>query len=224
VVFERFTEGARQVIVLAQDEARLLGHDYIGTEHLLLGLLRERDGIGGRILRSHGLELEAVRERVARIVGRGKRMPTGQIPFTRRAKKTLEGGLHAALELGHGYVATEHILLGLAAEVDAPAMQILAESGVDPGGVRGEVIHALSGGQALPHPRGTMLEIVDCPEFGEPPLTIGCPRCGGPLVAFAPDAENTRFDVSDEGDYRCPDCGRTWIMRYAVSWTERTEG
>ena len=111
-VFERFTERARQVVVLAQDEARALKHNYIGTEHILLGLLREEEGLAARVLESLDITVEEVRAQVARIVGQGDEVTSGQIPFTPRAKKVLELALREALSLGHNYIGTEHILLG----------------------------------------------------------------------------------------------------------------
>src|SRR6266581_418530 len=111
VLFERFTERARQVVVLAQDEARALKHNYIGTEHILLGLLREEEGLAARVLESLDITVEEVRAQVARIVGQGDEVTTGQIPFTPRAKKVLELALREALSLGHNYIGTEHILL-----------------------------------------------------------------------------------------------------------------
>jgi ATP-dependent Clp protease ATP-binding subunit ClpC len=222
-MFERFTERARQIVVLAQDEARGLGHDYVGAEHILLGLLREPDGMAGRILRSCGMELEAVREQVVRSVGRGGGMPMGQVPFTKHAKKALEGGLHAALELGHNHIATEHILLGLAAQADGPAAEILAAFGLDSARAHAEVVRVFSGGHAqLPGGGGMPLE-VGAQSAGEPPLAISCPRCGGPLVTFVTDEPSTGFHVAAEGDHTCPDCGRTWAIRYAVSWSERPD-
>jgi ATP-dependent Clp protease ATP-binding subunit ClpA len=118
-VFERFTERARQVVVLAQDEARALSHNYIGTEHILLGLLREEEGIAARVLGELGVTLEAIRSQVAQIVGRGDEVTSGQIPFTPRAKKVLELGLREARRLGHNWIGTEHILLGLRARPKA---------------------------------------------------------------------------------------------------------
>ena len=117
-MFERFTERARQVVVLAQDEARALKHNYIGTEHILLGLLREEEGLAARVLESLDITVEEVRAQVARIVGQGDEVTTGQIPFTPRAKKVLELALREALSLGHNYIGTEHILLGLVREND----------------------------------------------------------------------------------------------------------
>src|ERR687885_605145 len=115
-MFERFTERARQVVVLAQEEARTLKHNYIGTEHILLGLLREEEGLAARVLESLDITVEEVRAQVARIVGQGDEVTTGQIPFTPRAKKVLELALREALSLGHNYIGTEHILLGLVRE------------------------------------------------------------------------------------------------------------
>jgi ATP-dependent Clp protease ATP-binding subunit ClpC len=115
-VFERFTERARQVVVLAQDESRRLGHPYIGTEHILLGLLREEEGIAARVLEQLDVTVEEVRTQVALIVGQGDEVTTGQIPFTPRGKRTLELALREAVSLGHDYIGTEHILLGLVRE------------------------------------------------------------------------------------------------------------
>ena len=115
-MFERFTERARQVVVLAQEEARILKHNYIGTEHILLGLLREKEGLAARVLESLDITVERVRAQVVRIVGSGEEVTSGQIPFTPRAKKVLELALREALSLGHNYIGTEHILLGLVRE------------------------------------------------------------------------------------------------------------
>ena len=124
-VFERFTDRARRAVVLAQEEARMLNHDYIGTEHLLLGLVRERDGVAGKALASLDISLEAVRRQVEEIIGQGQAAPTGHIPFTPRAKKVLELSLREALQLGHNYIGTEHILLGLIREGEGVATQVL---------------------------------------------------------------------------------------------------
>jgi hypothetical protein len=131
VVFERFTDRARRVVVLAQEEARLLNHNYIGTEHLLLGLIHEGDGVAARALESLEVSLEAVRARVEAIIGEGASSPSGHIPFTPRAKKVLECALREALQLGHNYIGTEHILLGLIREGQGVAAQVLVEMGVD---------------------------------------------------------------------------------------------
>jgi len=145
-VFERFTERARQVVVLAQDEARALKHNYIGTEHILLGLLREEEGLAARVLEGLEITVEGVRAQVARIVGQGdEAILTGQIPFTPRAKKVLELALREALSLGHNYIGTEHILLGLVRENEGVASQILLDFGVDAETIRGEILGMLSG-------------------------------------------------------------------------------
>jgi ATP-dependent Clp protease ATP-binding subunit ClpC len=144
--FERFTERARQVVVLAQDEARLLRHDYIGTEHLLLGLLREEEGLAARVLDELGVTLEGVRTRVAHIVGLGEDAPaTGQIPFTPRAKKVLELGLREAVSFKHNYIGTEHILLGVARVEEGVGAKILLELGAGPEVVRTRVLGMLGG-------------------------------------------------------------------------------
>jgi ATP-dependent Clp protease ATP-binding subunit ClpC len=144
-MFERFTERARQVVVLAQDEARALKHNYIGTEHILLGLLREEEGLAARVLESLDITVEEVRAQVARIVGQGDEVTTGQIPFTPRAKKVLELALREALSLGHKYIGTEHILLGLARENEGVAARILLAIDADAQKIQNEVIGLLSG-------------------------------------------------------------------------------
>src|SRR5438046_3169844 len=144
-MFERFTERARQVVVLAQDEARALKHNYIGTEHILLGLLREEEGLAARVLESLDITVEEVRAQVARIVGQGDEVTTGQIPFTPRAKKVLELALREALSLGHNYIGTEHILLGLVRENEGVAARILLDFDADAEKIRNEIIRMLSG-------------------------------------------------------------------------------
>ncbi|HET6944472.1 MAG TPA: ATP-dependent Clp protease ATP-binding subunit [Gaiellaceae bacterium] len=144
-MFERFTERARQVVVLAQDEARALKHNYIGTEHILLGLLREEEGLAARVLESLDITVEEVRAQVARIVGQGDEVTSGQIPFTPRAKKVLELALREALSLGHNYIGTEHILLGLVRENEGVAARILLDFDADAEKIRNEIIRMLSG-------------------------------------------------------------------------------
>ncbi len=144
-MFERYTERARQVVVLAQDEARALKHNYIGTEHILLGLLREEEGLVARVLESLDITVEEVRAQVARIVGRGDEVTTGQIPFTPRAKKVLELALREATSLAHNYVGTEHILLGLVRENEGVAARILLDFDADAEKIRNEIIRMLSG-------------------------------------------------------------------------------
>ncbi|HET7052738.1 MAG TPA: ATP-dependent Clp protease ATP-binding subunit [Solirubrobacterales bacterium] len=144
-MFERFTERARQVVVLAQEEARTLKHNYIGTEHILLGLLREEEGLAARVLESLDITTERVRSQVVRIVGSGEEVTSGQIPFTPRAKKVLELALREALSLGHNYIGTEHILLGLVRENEGVAARILLDFDADSDKIRNEVIRMLSG-------------------------------------------------------------------------------
>jgi len=148
-MFERFTDRARQVVVLGQEEAQELGHNYIGTEHILLGLLREGQGVAARSLESLGISLEGVRLRVQEIIGEGQGMPSGHIPFTPRAKKVLELSLREALQFGHDYIGTEHILLGLVREGDGVAAQVLVQLGADLPAVRAQVIKVL---QEAPDP------------------------------------------------------------------------
>ncbi len=144
-MFERFTERARQVVVLAQEEARTLKHNYIGTEHILLGLLREEEGLAARVLEGLEITVEEVRAQVIRIVGSGEEVTSGQIPFTPRAKKVLELALREALSLGHNYIGTEHILLGLVRENEGVAARILADFDADSEKIRNEIIRMLSG-------------------------------------------------------------------------------
>ena len=146
-MFERFTDRARRVVVLAQDEARTLNHDYIGTEHLLLGLIQEGEGVGAKALAKMQISLEDVRSRVEEAVGQGQQAPSGHIPFTPRAKKTLELSLRESLQLGHDYIGTEHILLGLLREGDGVAAQVLVRMGADLNRVRHEVVLLLEGYQ-----------------------------------------------------------------------------
>src|SRR5690349_6595723 len=155
-MFERFTDRARRVVVLAQEEARMLNHNYIGTEHILLGLIHEGEGVAAKALESLGIQggepggsrvLEGVRQQVEEIIGQGQQAPTGHIPFTPRAKKVLELSLREALQLGHNYIGTEHILLGLIREGEGVAAQVLVKLGADLGRVRQQVIQLISGYQ-----------------------------------------------------------------------------
>jgi ATP-dependent Clp protease ATP-binding subunit ClpC len=159
-VFERFTDRARRVVVLAQEEARLLNHNYIGTEHILLGLIHEGEGVAAKALESLGISLEAVRAQVEEIIGQGGSSPSGHIPFTPRAKKVLELSLREALQLGHNYIGTEHILLGLIREGEGVAAQVLVKLGADLSRVRQQVIQLLSGyaGQKEPSTTGAAAE------------------------------------------------------------------
>ena len=146
-MFERLTERARQVVVLAQDEARALKHNYIGTEHLLLGLLRQEKGLAARVLESLGVTVEEVRYQVARMIGQGDEVTQGQIPFTPRAKKVLELSLREAKALQHGYIGTEHILLAIVRENEGVAARILLDLDADAETIRSAVIRILAGGE-----------------------------------------------------------------------------
>jgi predicted ArsR family transcriptional regulator len=144
-MFQRFTDRARRVVVLAQEEARRLDHNYIGTEHILLGLISEGEGVAARALKSLGISLDAVRQQVEEIIGRGQQEPPGHIPFTPRAKKVLELSLRESKQLGHNYIGTEHILLGLIREGSGVAAQVLVKLGADLKRVRQQVIQLLHG-------------------------------------------------------------------------------
>jgi ATP-dependent Clp protease ATP-binding subunit ClpC len=153
-MFERFTEKARRVVVYAQEEARMLNQNYIGTEHLLLGLIREQDGIAAKALESLSISLEDVHAQVEDLIGKGSFVPSGHIPFTPRAKKVLELSLREALQLGHNYIGTEHILLGLIREGEGVAAQVLLNLGADLEKVRSAVIQLLSGHYGKPSEAG----------------------------------------------------------------------
>jgi ATP-dependent Clp protease ATP-binding subunit ClpA len=162
-VFERFTDRARRVVVLAQEEARLLNHNYIGTEHLLLGLASDGQGVAAKALEMLGIRLEALRAEVEEIIGRGQSAPTGHIPFTPRAKKVLELSLREAKQLGHNYIGTEHILLGLIREGEGIAAQVLVKLGADLPRARQQVTGLLTGyagGQAAAEPAGAGTRLV----------------------------------------------------------------
>jgi len=146
-MFERFTDRARRVVVLASEEARQLSHNYIGTEHILLGLIHEGEGLAAKALDQLGITLEAVRTQVVETIGEGQQAPTGHIPFTPRAKKVLELSLREALQLGHNYISTEHILLGLVREGEGVATQVLIKLGSDLPRVRQQVMQLVSGYQ-----------------------------------------------------------------------------
>jgi ATP-dependent Clp protease ATP-binding subunit ClpC len=161
-MFERFTDRARKVVVLAQEEARLLNHDYIGTEHILLGLIQEDQGLACKALESLGVSLEAVRSQVREMIGEGQAAPTGHIPFTPRAKKVLELSLREAFQLGHDYIGTEHILLGVVREGEGVGAQALQKLGVDLARVRKTVLE-LSGSTDLEERTGATERVADLP-------------------------------------------------------------
>ncbi|MGQ7295263.1 ATP-dependent Clp protease ATP-binding subunit [Quadrisphaera sp. KR29] len=168
-MFERFTDRARRVVVLAQEEARMLNHNYIGTEHILLGLIHEGEGVAAKAMESLGISLDSVREQVQEIIGQGQQAPSGHIPFTPRAKKVLELSLREALQLGHNYIGTEHILLGLIREGEGVAAQVLVKLGADLNRVRQQVLQLLSGYQ------------------GKEPATAGGPQEGTPSGSLVLD-------------------------------------
>ena len=168
-MFERFTDRARRVVVLAQEEARMLNHNYIGTEHILLGLIHEGEGVAAKAMESLGISLDSVREQVQEIIGQGQQAPSGHIPFTPRAKKVLELSLREALQLGHNYIGTEHILLGLIREGEGVAAQVLVKLGADLNRVRQQVLQLLSGYQ------------------GKEPATTGGPTEGTPSGSLVLD-------------------------------------
>jgi ATP-dependent Clp protease ATP-binding subunit ClpC len=172
-VFERFTDRARRVVVLAQEEARLLNHNYIGTEHLLLGLIHEGEGVASQALTSIGISLEDVRQQVQEVIGEGKSAPMGHIPFTPRAKKVLELSLREALQLKHNYIGTEHVLLGLVAEGEGVAAQVLVKMGATLPAVRSEVLKMLQGYQGVE--QGVEVGPESPPEGGSDGPR--CPRC-----------------------------------------------
>jgi ATP-dependent Clp protease ATP-binding subunit ClpC len=157
-VFERFTNKARDAVSFAQDEARELRHNYIGTEHLLLGVLRVEEGLGVRVLGELGVTVEQVRDQVVRIVGRGDEVTTGQIPFTPRAKKVLELALREAQSLGHNFIGTEHILLGVVRENEGVASRILLDFSVDASKIRSETARMFAGSTPPPDPPESALQ------------------------------------------------------------------
>ena len=182
-MFERFTDRARRVVVLAQEEARMLSHNYIGTEHILLGLIHEGDGIAAKALESLGVSLEAVRAQVEEIIGQGQQAPSGHIPFTPRAKKVLELSLREALQLGHNYIGTEHILLGLIREGEGVAAQVLVKLGADLNRVRQQVIQLLSGYQ------GKETAIAVGPAEGTPSTSLVLDQFGRNLTQAARESK-----------------------------------
>ncbi len=185
-MFERFTDRARRVVVLAQEEARMLNHNYIGTEHILLGLIHEGEGVAAKSLESLGISLEGVRSQVEEIIGQGQQAPSGHIPFTPRAKKVLELSLREALQLGHNYIGTEHILLGLIREGEGVAAQVLVKLGADLNRVRQQVIQLLSGYQGKEgggEPAGSGTRTTG--ETGTPSTSLVLDQFGRNLTAAA---------------------------------------
>lgn len=179
-MFERYTDRARRVVVLAQEEARMFNHNYIGTEHLLLGLIHEGCGVGAKALDSLGISLEAVRVQVEEIIGRQLHPTSGHIPFTERTKKVLELSLREALQLGHNYIGTEHILLGLIREGEGVGAQVLVKLGAELVAARKAVIDLLTAydGGARPSPHDGWLGVAKTGMW-----VIGCTYCHGPIAA-----------------------------------------
>jgi Clp amino terminal domain, pathogenicity island component len=186
-MFERFTDRGRRAVVLAQEEARLLNHDYIGTEHILLGLIHEGEGVAARTLTALDVSLDAIRAEVVAIVGQGERPPGGHIPFTPRAKKVLELSLREALQLGHNYIGTEHILLGLIREGQGVAAQVLVKLGADLDRVRQQVIQLLAVYAGM---GPTEQALLGQPRLGQQAATAGV--VGGPGLFQDQPAELVR--------------------------------
>lgn len=190
-MFERFTDRARRVVVLAQEEARMLNHNYIGTEHILLGLIHEGEGVAAKSLEALNVSLESVRQQVEEIIGQGQQAPSGHIPFTPRAKKVLELSLREALQLGHNYIGTEHILLGLIREGEGVAAQVLVKLGADLNRVRQQVIQLLSG------------------YTGKEPMTSGAPSEGTPSTSLVLDQFGRNLTAAAREGKLDPVIGRT---------------
>ena len=219
-VFERFTDRARSVLVLAQEEARLLNHSFIGTEHILLGLLHEGDGVGARALQSLGITLEAVRVKVEETIGMAGTTPGGSPPFTPRAKKVLELSLREALQLSHSYIGTEHILLGLVREGEGVAATVLVGLGADLGRVRQTVMQLMSGYGEEEHsgdPVPTHSTVASGPSARPEPR---CPQCRVGLVEGArfrtidvpPDEIDDQVEAISIDVVYCSGCGMTLHM------------
>jgi ATP-dependent Clp protease ATP-binding subunit ClpC len=206
-VFERFTDRARRVLVLAQEEARLLNHNFIGTEHLLIALIEERDGVAAHSLRDLGITLEAVRNRVEEIIGASASTPSGGAPFTPRTKKVLELSLREALQLNHSYIGTEHLLLGLVREGEGVGAQVLRDLGVELSDVRETVIQRISEFQSESTAEGE-------PHEPSSPGSPRCPNCSSDIeqvlryrsVTIPPPSPNS-LPLSVEVVY-CSNCGR----------------
>ena len=238
-MFERFTDRARRVVVLAQEEARDLGHNYIGTEHILLGLIREREGVAARALEALGISLDAVRLQVTEIIGTGTGMPAGHIPFTPRAKKVLELSLREALQLGHNYIGTEHILLGLVREGDGVAAQVLVALGADLNRVRQQVIQLLHSGTPAagagepggePGDEGAARRTVVARGAGQARAVGAAPLVSrGQLDAITASVERMvmfrRINSTEVLAWYCRNCAAIWLKEVASipsSSSERT--
>lgn len=216
-MFERFTDRARRVLTLAQDEARLLNHSFIGTEHILLGVIRESDGMGAEALRRLGVSFEVVRGKVVEIIGMSGSAPSGSPPFTPRAKKVLELSLREALQLNHSYIGTEHILLGLAREGDGVAARVLSDLGVDLLRVR-QVVNDLMTGVSETQSGRRFEEPDAAATYDEPPRDPSCPGCSALLSEVARFRTLSVPADDEQGDpmsllvVYCRQCGTTLHM------------
>ncbi len=213
----------------------MFGHDHVGTEDLLLGLVREQEGVAADVLAVFDVTVEAVRAHVAGIVDRGNHVATGPIPFTPSATKALERAWNEALSLGDTAVDTHHLLLGLLRVKEGVAARILLDFGADAEKIRQETNGALSlpkrGGTKPGQPRSRRAS-EDHPHapsqaavwHSDPPahLTVACPNCATPIETITTEGSNTRFQVSAEGDRACPGCGRQWTIAYTVTWEQQT--
>ncbi len=229
MAIDRFTEPARKAVVFAEEEARALRHNYLGTEHLLLGLLRGEDGIAAHVLDTLDIRVEEVRLQVARIVGQGDETATGQIPFTPRTKKVLELAWREALSLGHDSIGTEHILLGLVRENEGIAARILQDFDADAETLRTEIIRMLSGPSRRSAPRGRGgFHIADAPgsasgrqELESPSrLIIACPDCATPIEGVTVTEQQAALQVSMQGGHTCSGCGRRWLISVSAAWRD----
>jgi ATP-dependent Clp protease ATP-binding subunit ClpA len=211
-LFERFTDPAKRAIALAQEEARMLNHNYIGTEHILLGLVHEGDGAAAKVLESLNISLEAVRRQVEEIIGQGQAAPTGALPFTPRAKKVLELSFREALQLGHNYIGTEHILLGLIREGEGVGAQVLQKLGADLDRVRNRVVRIIVH-RVLEPGREVPTEARMPTERWMPPSGPSCPWCSLPLESALAYRTLVATPFDDEGDpislfvLYCKSCG-----------------
>jgi hypothetical protein len=213
-MFERFTDRARRVVVLAQEESRMLNHNYIGTEHILLGLIHEGGGVAAKALESMGISLETVRSQVEEIIGHGKAAPTGHIPFTPRAKKVLELSLREALQLSHNYIGTEHILLGVVREGEGVAAQVLQKLGADLNRVRQQVIGLLAGAQYLDRGPGE--------EETGPAPPVG-PEDFAARVARAGEIEAEAARVAAELGHQSVEPGHHWVAALRLNLRQMEE-
>jgi ATP-dependent Clp protease ATP-binding subunit ClpA len=216
-VFERFTDRARRALVLAQEEARLLNHSFIGTEHILLGLINEGEGVAAEALAALGISLEGVRKKVEETIGMSGSAPMDPVPFTPRAKKVLELSLREALQLGHRYIGTEHLLLGLVREGEGVAATVLVSLGAELPRVRQVVITLISGKQE-PYGAGQGNELETATDPSAASLEPRCPRCRASVtdgtrfrtIAVHPDVEDAN-PISIDVVY-CVQCGTTLHM------------